>query len=542
MNKALAALCIGLLLISCNMKKQADLILVNGNVYTVDTEFSKCEAIAVKDGIILSTGTTDEIFNTFSAPQITDLDGAAVYPGFNDAHGHLIVLGQGLQNVDLRGASSFEEILSRLQQKYEEEKPPFLAGEGWDQNLWLIPELPDNALLNKLFPDIPVVLSRIDYHAVIANEKAIRMLGISPNDTDIPDGEAIVKNGKFTGVFLEGTSERFYEIFPTPGEEEMKKVILAAQDECFRYGLTSVSTAGENYPTIRMLQSLNNSGDLKLRLDVWMGLDPENMQTFTEPYQHDRIRIGTLKLYMDGALGSRGALLIEPYSDETQTKGIKVISDEDFYKHCEWAYKHGHQVATHAIGDAANHETLKAYIRLLSEGNDLRWRIEHAQIIQDSDMELFGKYNIIPSIQPTHATSDMLWADERLGERIKTAYRYKELLAQNGWIPAGTDFPIEEVNPVYTFFAAVYRKNLNYVPQEGFQMENALTKEEALRSMTIWAAKASFEEDVKGSIETGKYADFVVLDRDIMTVDERQIPDTKVLMTFVGGELVYKAP
>ena len=539
-NKLISIYVMGLLLAGCTMKKEADLLLVNGNIYTVDSLFSKCSAVAVKDGIIVATGSDKELQKEYTSSEVIDLQGAALYPGFNDAHGHLRLLGEGLLKVDLRGASSFEEILNRLKARYDEEKPAFLAGDGWDQNLWSVPELPNNTELNKLFPDIPVVLSRIDFHAVVANDKAISLLGLKPGDPSIPPGEAIVKNGRFTGVFLEGTSDRLVGVIPELDRPLLKKAILAAQKECFKYGLTSLGSAGESFETIQMIDTMYADGELKIRLDVFLGLDPENFANFVSPYTSGRMRIGTIKLFVDGALGSRGALMLEPYSDMPSTKGLRVITPKDFHSYCQWAYEHGFQVSTHAIGDAANREALLMYAQFLPQGNDLRWRIEHSQIIHDDDFHLFGKYGIVPSVQPTHATSDMLWADERIGERIKNAYAYKRLLNQMGWIPSGTDFPVEEVNPIYTFFAAVYRKNLNFVPEGGFQMENALTKEEALRSMTIWAAKTSFEENKKGSIEVGKYADFVVLDRDIMTVAEPSVPKTKVLMTFVGGELVWK--
>jgi predicted amidohydrolase YtcJ len=280
-------------------------------------------------------------------------------------------------------------------------------------------------------------------------------------------------------------------------------------------------------------------GSLKLRTDVWLTPNSDNLERFTTEYKNNRLRIGAIKLYVDGALGSRGALMIKPYSDMPGNKGISVITREDFMEMCKWAYDHKFQVATHCIGDAANREALTVYSQFLPEGNDLRWRIEHSQIIAKDDLDLFGKYKIVPSIQPTHATSDMLWADERLGERISDAYIYKQLLSQMGWLPSGTDFPVEQVNPVYTFFAAVFRKNLDFIPEEGFQMENALSREEALRSMTIWAAKASFEENIKGSLEPGKFADFIVLDRDIMTEEEKSVPGTKVKMTYLAGEKVY---
>ena len=521
------------------MKENADLIIINGDVYTVDSTFSKCSAIAVKDGIILATGNDDQILNIYTSETIVDLEGAPLYPGFNDAHCHFYGMGESLRTVDLRGAKSFEEILERLKRSYAENPTNFLVGEGWDQNLWEDKSFPTNEKLSQLFPDIPVLLARIDFHAVIVNEAAIKRVGITPGDPSIAPGEALMKNGKFQGVFLEKTADRFKASVPQAAGEVAKSILLAAQNECFKYGLTSVSDAEEPLSKILMMDSLQADGDLKIRMDVWLTASEENIQHFIKPYSNGRLRVSTLKLYVDGALGSRGALLVEPYSDMPGTRGIYVGTPKQFENYCKWAFDHGFQVATHCIGDAANREALRVYSMFLKEGNDLRWRIEHAQIVKPQDVTLFKKYSIVPSIQPTHATSDMLWADERLGNRIKDAYIYHDLLDQLGWLPSGTDFPIEQVNPVYTFFAAVYRKNREFIPDEGFQMENALSKEEALRSMTIWAAKASFEEKLKGSIEPGKYADFVVLDRDIMTVPEFDLPYARVSMTFVAGELVF---
>jgi hypothetical protein len=529
------------LITGCKMKEKADLIVYNGNIYTVDAEFSKASAMAVKDGLILAIGTDDDILNKYRAMIITDLEGAPVYPGLNDAHCHLTGLGRGLSRVDLRGTTSFEEIIEKLKERYEKDKPEYLAGDGWDQNLWPVKEFPDNSALNELFPDVPVVLARIDFHAVIVNDAAIAKLGIKPGDKDIPKEEALMNGNRFKGVFLENTADRFKSIIPDPVAKELRDMFVMAQNECFKYGLTSISHAGESLDVIKVLDSMSTDGTLKLRTDLWLTPTKENLERFSKEYKNKSIRIGTIKLYVDGALGSRGALLIEPYSDMPSAKGISVITREEFESMCSWALEHGFQVATHCIGDAANREALTVYSKFLPEGNDLRWRIEHSQIVHKDDVNLFGKYGIVPSIQPTHATSDMLWADERLGNRIGDAYIFKQLLGQLGWLPSGTDFPIEEVNPFYTFFAAVFRKNLDFIPEEGFQMENALTREEALRSMTIWAAKASFEENLKGSLEQGKYADFIVLDRDIMTADEKSVPGTKVLMTFLAGEKVYSA-
>lgn len=543
MKKLILGLLSSSLIFSCTMKQQVDLILLDAVVYTVDQNFSTAEAVAIKEGVIVGVATNKEILERFNSANIVKLNGAALYPGFNDSHCHLTLLGMGLERVDLRGANSFEEVLERLVVRANERPSTFIEGDGWDQTLWGDGiGFPDNKQLNKLFPDIPIVLHRIDFHAVIVNDAAIRALGVTPNDGTIPAGEALIKNGKFTGVFLEQSADRFSEILPQRTKEEYRSIILTAQKEAFKNGLTSISGGGEEESVVETYRELNTEGALKLKTDIWLAPTKQTLERYPKPFTEGAIRVGTIKLFADGALGSRGALLLEPYSDSPNSIGLPIITKEEFSSLCRWAYDREYQVAIHAIGDSANRFSLETYAKFLEPGNDRRWRIEHSQIVNSTDIELFGKYSIVPSIQPTHATSDMFWADERLGERIKYAYRYKELLAQNGWLPSGTDFPIEEVNPIYTFFAAVVRKNINHLPKEGFQLENALSREEALRSMTIWGAKATFEEALKGSIEVGKFADLVVLDQDIMKVDESKLLNTKVVMTFVNGELVYSAP
>ena len=273
-------------------------------------------------------------------------------------------------------------------------------------------------------------------------------------------------------------------------------------------------------------------------MDVWATPTDEFKEKYPAPYKNRNMNVSAIKLFRDGALGSRGALLLKDYSDDKGNTGISMESLDQFKSQCKWAYEHGFRVATHCIGDRANREALDIYGEFLKGKNNLAWRIEHAQIVEKEDLPKFGQFSIIPSVQPTHCTSDMLWADERLGERIKNAYAYRDLLGQLGWIPTGTDAPIESCNPIYTFFAAVYRKNLDFVPEGGFQMENSLTKEQALRSMTIWAAKSTLEDDVKGSIEAGKYADFVVADKDFMNLPEKEVPSTKIEATYLGGERV----
>ena len=524
---------------SCDMKQSVDFIGHNGVVYTVDSAFTIVEAFAVKDGIFIETGSSETILSKYKSKNICDFNGAPVYPGFNDTHCHTYLTGIDLMSVDLRNASSFDEILERLE-KAAEQNPDAscLVGNGWDQNLWEDKSFPNNKKLNELFPEMPVVLNRIDQHAVIVNRAAIEMAGLSEDDKNIDPLKALKENGKFTGVFLEDLCNTISGAVIKYTAADLRKIFTLAQDECFKYGLTSVCEPGLDPLALKVLDSMVTEGKIKLRMDVWATPTDEFKEKYPAPYKNRNMNVSAIKLFRDGALGSRGALLLKDYSDDKGNTGISMESLDQFKSQCKWAYEHGFRVATHCIGDRANREALDIYGEFLKGKNNLAWRIEHAQIVEKEDLPKFGQFSIIPSVQPTHCTSDMLWADERLGERIKNAYAYRDLLGQLGWIPTGTDAPIESCNPIYTFFAAVYRKNLDFVPEGGFQMENSLTKEQALRSMTIWAAKSTLEDDVKGSIEAGKYADFVVTDKDFMNLPEKEVPSTKIEATYLGGERV----
>ena len=526
---------------ACTMQKTVDLLVYNANVYTVDASFSQCEAFAVDKGIFVSTGTTDQIRAKYKGLRELDLQGAPVYPAFNDAHAHFIQVAQGLRHVDLRGCLSIEEVIDRLQKHHQLYSPAFLVGDGWDQTLWEKKVLPSNDLLNRAFPDIPVYLRRVDFHALWVNDKAIELAGLRPGDSGIAPGEAIMtSSGKFTGVFLENTYERINATIPSMTNRALTECILEAQDLCFSYGLGSVSDAGLPLGQILLLDSLQKAGNLKIRTDVWMNPSEENFSRFIRPYRSDRLDVSAVKLYIDGALGSSGALLYEPYSDDPDNSGMQVTSDEFFTEVCQKALQGGFQVATHAIGDKGVGKVLDLYEPFLEPGNDLRWRIEHAQVVSPEDFERFGTYAVVPSIQPTHATSDMGWAAERLGpERVKGAYAFQDLINENGWAPFGTDAPVESINPLYTFFAAVSRMNRDFRPEGGWQPENAVSRESTLRGMTLWAAKGSFRETEKGSVESGKWADFVVWSDDLMTMSVEKMPETCCNMTFVAGEQVY---
>ena len=531
---------LGAFLHSCNMKQEVELIGYNGIVYTVDSTFSIAEAFAVNGGKFVFVGSTEEVLSKYKSENMIDFKGGPVYPGLIDAHCHLLELGQNLMSADLKGSTSLEEVIQRLKD-FRQRFPnlSFISGAGWDQNLWPDKSMPDNRLLNEAFKDIPVCLTRIDGHAVLVNDEAIRKMGLDLNDKTLNKGECLLKDGKFSGIFMENTAVKFKMDFSSVVVDSLEAALLAAQDECFRYGLTSVCDAELEYATLQALLSLAKQGNLSLKVDAWPLPTEENFEKVTKPFTFKNVKVDTYKLYRDGALGSRGALLKEDYSDMTGRKGLDFYDFEKFKKYCLWCYEHGFRVATHCIGDQANASALDLYGEILKGENDLGGRIEHAQIVSDEDLDKFKKYSVIPSVQPTHCTSDMFWAKERLGERIRTAYRYKELLAQLGWMPSGTDFPIEHVNPIYTFFAAVFRKNLQGEPEGGFQMENAISKEEALRSMTIWAAKSTKEDSMKGSIEVGKAADFITADTDFMTADEKKVPETKVTGTWIDGVKVF---
>ena len=526
---------------SCSSRRPVDLVVYNARAYTVDSAFSICQAFAVDEGVIVETGTTEHIRDQFRGRREIDLEGAPVYPAFHDAHSHLFQVAQGLRYVDLRGAASVDEIIARLQRHCDLYHPGFLVGDGWDQSLWEDKNLPDNEKLNAAFPNIPVYLRRIDFHATWVNDVAIELAGLHPNDPSIPQGEALMNaSGLFTGVFLENTSDRINATIPHMSDQELAACIQEAQDLCLAFGLGSVTDAGLPLGRIKLLDSLQKAGALKLRIDVWMDPSEENFSYFTRPYRSDRLDISAVKLYIDGALGSSGALLYEPYSDDPLNKGIQFTSDSKFLASCEKAYERGFQVATHAIGDKGVAKVLDFYAQFLAPGNDLRWRIEHAQVVAPGDFKRFGALNIVPSVQPTHATSDMGWAAARLGpQRVKGAYAFQDLIGAAGWTPFGTDAPVESFNPVYTFFAAISRMDRNFNPQGGWQTENAVSRENTLRGMTIWAARGSFREKEKGSLEPGKWADFVVWSDDLMTLPAEKIPVTECSMTFIAGEQVY---
>lgn len=531
-------------LMSCaGGKKQADLILTNAVVYTVDPAFSKAEAIAVKNNRILEVGSSEEIGSKYRSATVRDLQGAFVYPGWMDAHCHFLGYGMNLNAVDVAGTSSVEEIIQMLKEHQKKNPGSWITGRGWDQNDWEVQEFPTKEMLDVHFPETPILLRRIDGHAGWANSAALSLAGITA-DTQVDGGTVMLSDGEPTGILIDNAIGLVGSKVPEATQAEIAQALHQAQENCFQVGLTSVQDAGLPKDAVLLIDSLNKAGSLKIRINAWLSPSRENFSHFVEKgvYQTDHLSVNTIKLFADGALGSRGARMIEPYSDDPGNYGLYVTPLERLEELCKKAYAHDYAVATHCIGDGANRETLKIYASILGGKNDRRWRIEHAQIIQPDDFHYFGDYSIIPSIQTTHATSDMYWAEKRVGAtRMKGAYAYQQLLEENGWIPNGSDFPVEQINPLFGFYAAVVRKDQKGWPEGGFQMENALSRKDALRAMTIWAAKAGFEEDLKGSIEAGKLADFTITTEDLMSAPEERLFKIRVKATYSGGELVYEA-
>jgi len=518
-------------------------VIYNARIYSMNESNAIHQALAVKDGKILELGPDRQILNKYKSDEKVDAQLKPVYPGFIDAHCHFLAYGLKINELNLANCKSFEEVLNRTVEYSKDFRGNWIEGYGWDQNLWESTSMPIKSDLDSLFPDTPIVLTRVDGHALLANKKAIELAGVEMNVQ--VDGGAVVRSGsEFTGLFIDNAMSLIYNAIPDKTHEEKIQALLDAQEMCFATGLTSIHEAGLMWDEVELIDSLQQSGDLKMKVYAMLSDHPENYGKFLSsgPYKTDRLNVRSFKFYADGALGSRGACLLRPYTDvlDSVYYGFLLSDPQYFYDRAEDLAEAGFQMNTHCIGDSAVNLILDVYESALNGVNDKRWRIEHAQVVNPSDFEKFGENTIIPSVQPTHATSDMHWADERLGEeRLDNAYAYLELKKQLGWIPLGTDFPVEDISPFETFQSAVFRQNEKGEPESGFQMENALSRIEALKGMTIWAALAGFEEEEKGSLAKGKAADFIILDRDLISVSQEDVLKTEVVKTFSNGEEVY---
>lgn len=554
------------LLVSCAglpEKEKVDLILHHGIVYTADSAFSVAESFAVKDGRIVAVGKNDSILARYEAAETIDAKGKAVFPGFIDAHCHFVHYGHGLSEVNLVGTKSFDEVVERVREFAGRADGEWIIGRGWDQNDWDVKKFPERRKLDSLFPDRPVLLERIDGHAALANGEALKrarihvmtqvsggkveFVSIDP-DTDpdlLPAERSELKHMQYpshrlTGMLIDNAVDLVKRVIPPHSKDDVFHALEAAQRNCVAMGITTVDDAGLLKDEIDAIDTLQRRGVLKMRVYAMLSDSAPNYAAFTKPYKTDRLNVCSYKFYADGALGSRGACLLQPYADANDQQGFLLSTPAHFREKYAWALAHGFQCNTHCIGDSANRLVIALYNEYLHGLSDKRWRIEHAQVVSEADQQKLTPGNIVPSVQPTHATSDMYWAGDRLGaERVKTAYAYGRMLKQCGRLPLGTDFPVENISPFYTFYAAVVRKDLKGWPEKGYQVEAALSREQALRGMTIWAAWSNFEEKEKGSLEAGKFADFVILDNDLMKAKEEELPNIRVVRTYISGEKVY---
>ena len=546
--------------------KFADLVLKNGFIATVDPNIGNVTAIAINDYLITATG-DDQKIDEFIGPntEVIDLDGRFVMPGFIEGHGHFMSLGRSKQILDLNDVGGWEEIVSKVAVEVDKSKPgEWIFGRGWHQDKWS--SLPDNAIdgvpindtLSKVSPQNPVVLGHASGHAAFWNDAALEIAGVD-EDTPDPDGGTIVRDltGKATGLMRE-TAQRLiskarneYEGRLTPQETELdnRERAKMAAEEALKYGVTSFHDAGASFETIDFFKQLESEGELGIRLYVMVRresneiMDAALPQYKMLPEGNDFLTVRSIKRQIDGALGAHGAWLLEPYLDLPETTGLVLETVEDITGTAEVAVKHGFQVNTHAIGDRANREVLDIYEGVWKDmgvdGKDLRWRIEHAQHIHPDDIPRFGELGVIASVQAVHGTSDGPWIPSRLGdERAKdTSQPWRTLFETGAIITNGTDVPVERIDPIASYYSSVTRRMNN---GDAFYPEHIMTRQEALETYTINGAYSAFEEDIKGSLTPGKYADFIVLSKNLLTVDYEEIPSAEVEMTFVGGELKYK--
>ena len=529
-----------LLLMSIGCGERVDLLVHNAQVYTVNDNFDKVSAFAVKNGKFVAVG-GEELLEKYKPANTVDAQGLSIYPGFIDAHSHLLELGLNQFKADLKNSLGMNHVVQKLKEHQQIHNHNFIVGIGWDQNQWKDNSYPDNKVLNIAFPNTPVVLKRVDGHAYLVNNKAIEMAMINEN-TKIEGGQIIREKGKLTGLFIDNAMDLINGIIPEFSREQKVNAYQAAQELCFENGLTTVTEAGLSKENIYLLDSLQKSDLLKIRVYAMIENDRKSIDHFMDSgiLKTAQLNVRSVKIYADGALGSRGAALKSDYSDQKGHRGSLLLSKDSLKQIASLLAKNSFQLNTHAIGDAANQMVLEAYNEVLDSIEDPRWRIEHAQVMSPEDFQMFND-KIIPSVQPLHATSDMNWAVKRIGiQRLKGAYAYKDLLDWSGLLALGTDFPVEEINPFQTFYAAVSRKPPGaWSSQAPFQEKNALSRYEALLGITKWAAYASFEENEKGSIEVGKYADFVILDQDIMRVAIDRVIDTKIVATILNGKIVF---
>ena len=536
--------------LSAPQPPRADLIVTNARIYTADDARPVASALAVRDGRVQFVGSEREALSLRGpSTRILDGGGRVVIPGMVDAHAHLLNLGFTLRQVSLVGTKSYDEVIARVVARARDVPAgQWILGRGWDQNQWGDTRFPVHEALSRAVPDRPVVLTRVDGHALLANAAAMRAAGVTPATKD-PDGGRIERTaaGAPTGVFVDNAQDLIERVVPAPSRDEARRATLEAIKEANRWGLVGVHDAGESRPTIDLFEELARGGTFDLRVYVMVSDDSAAIASYfargpQSALYDGKLWIRSVKLYADGALGSRGAALLEPYTDDPKNNGLLLSSPQHLRDVATRALRSGFQVNTHAIGDRGNRVVLDAYEAALTTvpTADHRFRIEHAQVLHHDDIPRFAKLGVIPSMQAVHQTSDMYWAPNRLGyARTLGAYAWRALLQTGVIIPNGSDFPVEAVNPLLSFHSAVAREDASNWPPGGWFPAERMTREEALKSMTSWPAYAAFQEHLLGSLTPGKYADFVILDRDIMTIAGPDILGAQVLATYIGGKAVY---
>jgi predicted amidohydrolase YtcJ len=520
--------------------ERVDLIIHNARVHVMDEQMSLEEAVAIRDGKIIEVGPERQILNKYRSDQTIDALGKDVYPGFTDAHGHIFAYANQKMSVDLVGCKSMNEVIYRCEKYLSLTGKKFMVGRGWDQTLFSSKEMPDYKALSEKFKNIPVCLYRIDGHAALVNEFLIKKAGISECSV-VDGGEVELINGKPSGILLDNAMKLVEDFLPKFSKSEWNDKILEVQQELFQYGVTGVHEAGIEFEQISILKNLIAQN--KLNLNVYAMLLPtEKNKEFARkngPYNFRNLNIRSFKVYADGALGSRGALLKDKYADDEHTNGLLLTPITEIKDISNFCLKNGYQMNTHGIGDSAISIILDVCKNAYQVKKDHRFRVEHAQVVNPRDFQKFADYAVFPSVQPTHAVSDCRWVENRIGSnRLPGAYAYKSLLNQFGMLAIGTDFPVESTNPFLTIHAAVKRKNKQNEPKNGFYMQEALTLDEVLKGMTIWAAFAEFNESKRGSLEKGKEATLVIFDKPLVTGD--WFIENFAWKTFIKGRKVYE--
>ncbi len=529
----------------------ADLIVTNARVYTADEARPLAEAFAVRDGRIVFVGSRQEAaVLTGANTRLVDAGGRAVIPGMVDAHAHFGGLAQKLRSVDLVGTRSYDEVIARVAERAKTlPAGSWIEGRGWDQNAWGDTRFPTHDKLSAAVPGHPVVLTRVDGHATLVNTAAMRLAGLTSATKD-PSGGKVEHDaqGNPTGVLIDKAKEIVDRKVPDPTPAQFRAALVDAVREIHRWGLTGVHDAGASRSAIDLYEDMAQKGDLNLRLYVMISDDSAAIDHYAKigprsALYDSQLWVRAIKLYADGAMGSRGAALLEPYSDDPNNTGLLLSAPAHIRDVATRALQSGFQVNTHAIGDRGNRVVLDAYEAALKANPtvDHRFRVEHAQILHYDDIPRFAQLGVIPSMQASHQSSDMYWIGKRLGPtRVLGAYAWRSLISSGVVIPNGSDFPVELVNPLISFHAAIARQDANDWPAGGWLPEQRMTREEALRSMTLWPAHAAFQEKEMGSITSGKLADFVILDQDIMRVPAELVLRTKVVATYVGGKEVFR--